>query len=163
MGRIAGAYGVRGWVRVDPHSEDRHALLAQGTWWLQAHEGAAWRRVVVREARAHGGGLVASVDGIDSREAAAALRGAQVGVTRAALPPLASGELYWADLEGLAVRNRDDVLLGHIAGLLDTGAHPVLRIRPPAGPERLIPWVPAYIDEADMDARVVRVDWPADE
>ena len=53
--------------------------------------------------------------------------------------------------------------IGHIAGLLDTGAHPVLRIRPPAGPERLIPWVPAYIDEADMDARVVRVDWPVDD
>ena len=93
---------------------------------------------------------------------ALALRGASVGIDRAALPALAADELYWADLEGLAVVNRDGVPLGTVAEVIDNGAHPILRVRDAAALERLIPWVPVYVDGVDRDARRIDVDWPAD-
>jgi 16S rRNA processing protein RimM len=117
----------------------------------------------VREARPHGGSLVALLDGIGDREAALRCRGALVGVPRSALPPLHEGELYWADLEGLAVVNRDGIALGHVSGLIDTGAHAVLRVQAPGRDERLVPWVPAFIDDVDLAGRCIAVDWPADD
>jgi 16S rRNA processing protein RimM len=163
MGRVAGAYGVRGFVRIDPLSEDPLALLGHGQWQLRRGEHAQWQSHAVCEARPHGGSLVALLDGVSDREAATRWRGALVGVLRSALPPLDVGELYWADLEGLAVVNRDGVALGNVGGLVDTGAHPVLRVQCPGRHERLIPWVPAYIDDVDLAARRIAVDWPADD
>jgi 16S rRNA processing protein RimM len=164
MGRVGGAYGVRGWVRIDPLSQHPHALLAHARWWLRRADDMPWQPYATQEARAHGGAVVASLEGVASREAAAALRGAQVGVARADLPEPEPGEVYSADLEGLAVINREGVPLGRVAGFLDTGAHPVLRVaRTDGGAERLIPWVPVYVDDADLAAGVVHVDWPADE
>lgn len=161
MGRVAGAYGVQGWLRIEPVSQDPMALLGHDRWWLRAANAPSWQAHAVRAARAHGGAIVAALDGIDDREAAARWRGAGVGVARAALPPLAPGELYWADLEGLTVVDREARVLGEVAGMIETGAHPVLRVQPAQGAaERLIPWVPAYIDEVDPDARQIRVDWP---
>ena len=62
--------------------------------------------------------------------------------------------------------NREDQLLGSVVGLLDTGAHSVLRVLPEGGKgeadERLIPFVARYIDEVDMPARCIRVDWGLD-
>src|SRR5689334_11615855 len=162
MGRVSAAYGVRGMVRIEPLSEDRLALAAHRTWWLRPRTGGAWRAVEVLDTRAHGGALVATLEGVADRDQAIALRGASVGIDRAALPALADDELYWADLEGLAVVNRDGVVLGTVAEVMDNGAHPILKVRDGAAVERLIPWVPAYVEALDRDARRIDVDWPAD-
>ena len=167
MGRVSAAYGVRGMVRVEPLSEDRLALAAHRIWWLRPRAGGDWRRCEVLESRAHGGALVAALAGIDDRDQAAALRGASVGIARDELAPLSEGELYWADLEGLAVVNREGVPLGTVAEVIDNGAHAILRVRSDgaaagAPAERLIPWVPVYVEAVDVAARRLEVDWPAD-
>ena len=162
MGRVSAAYGVRGMVRIEPLSEDRTALAAHRVWWLRPRAGGDWQARDVVEVRAHGGALVAALAGVEDRDQAIALRGSSVGIDRAELPALAPDELYWADLEGLLVVNRDGVALGTVAEVIDNGAHPILRIRDDAATERLIPWVPAYVDAVDRDARRIDVDWPAD-
>ena len=75
---------------------------------------------------------------------------------------LRKGEIYWSDLIGFTVVNRDGQMLGSVAGLLDTAAHAVLRVASDDGRERLIPLVPAYLDAIDPEARRVRVDWQLD-
>ena len=162
MGRVGGAYGVRGMVRIVPLSEDPLALVDQRQWWIQPRVGGDWQPRAASGARAHGNALVVSLDGVASREDAERLRGAMVGVPRAALPALRTDEMYWADLEGLGVVNREGIELGRVAGLMDNGAHAILRVRPNAGPERLIPWVAAHIDGIDVAAGRIDVDWPAD-
>ena len=162
MGRVSAAYGVRGMVRIEPLSEDRMALAEHRVWWLRPRAGGDWRAWTVIEARAHGGALVAALEGVGDRDQAIALRGASVGIDRAKLPALGDDELYWADLEGLVVVNRDGVVLGAVAEVIDNGAHPILRVRSDGAPERLIPWVPVYVDAVDRDARRIDVDWPAD-
>jgi 16S rRNA processing protein RimM len=130
--------------------------------WRLRRRGGAWIDYRVNGARAHAGALIAALEGIATREDAAALRGAEVGIDRAELPAPGEGELYWADLEGLDVVNREGVALGRVVGLIDNGAHAILRVQDGVAPERLIPWVPVYIDGVDLAARRIDVDWPAD-
>ena len=114
--------------------------------------------------------VVASAREIDGRNDAEALTGARVFVSRASFPSAGDSEYYWVDLIGLDVVNRDGVALGAVVDLIDTGVHSVLRVRRPdaaadAAPdqaERLIPFVSAYVDTVDLQARLIRVDWGLD-
>jgi 16S rRNA processing protein RimM len=162
MGRVGGAYGVRGMVRVMPLSEDPESLVQHPRWWLRARDDAPWQAHAVTGARMHGAVLIATLDGVASREDAERLRGALVGVPRSELPDLAENELYWADLEGLDVVNADGVALGKVVGLIDNGAHAILRVQGGDAAERLIPWVPAHVTRVDVAGRRIDVDWPAD-
>jgi 16S rRNA processing protein RimM len=167
LGEVVGAYGVRGWLKVRPFTQSPETLLEYASWWVRA-QGGDWRELGRREAtegRLHSGSLLVALQGVETREAALALKGAQVGVRRGALPAAGDGTYYWSDLTGLAVRNRAGVLLGEVAGVTQHGAHPLLRVaRPPGGrgPERLIPFVPAIVDGVDIGAGRIDVDWGED-
>jgi len=161
MGRVAAPHGVRGAIKVQAQSASPASLLDHPHWWIRANPQGAWTSYRVISARLHATTLVAEVDGIMSREAALALRGAEVGVPRAELPALAAGEYYRSDLVGMAVVNRGGEELGRVAAFVESGAHPILRVVH-AGGERLIPWVPQYVEGVDIDARRIDVDWPAD-
>lgn len=155
LGRIAGAYGVRGWLRVASHTEPREGILAYRQWWLEAQ--GARRCFELLDGRRQGRGVVAALAGVGEREAARALAGAAVTVPRESLP--ADEGYYWADLIGLAVHNRDGTLLGTITGYVPTGGHDVMVV---AGSdrERLIPWAPGtYVDAVRLDEGRVLVDW----
>ena len=76
MGRVAGHYGVRGWIRVE---RPEAALAACGQWWIGGEE------YPVEDTKAHSGALLAKLGGIDSREAALKLKGSEVAVQRESL------------------------------------------------------------------------------
>ena len=168
VGRIVGAWGVKGWIRVDPHAADPQALFSSKRWHLRPPEplpagpARSWPALLrVIQAREQGSSVVAQVQGVEDRDAAQALRGARVHVSRASFPTPAADEYYWVDLIGLAVVNRQGEALGEVEGLLETGAHAVLRVR--RGEEEvLIPFVDAYVDRVDLAARTVFVDWGLD-
>ena len=165
LGEIVGSYGVQGWLRVRSYTEAPDALLGYPTWWLKPVHGALWREFRRIDGRLHSGALVVALDGIGSREAALAMKGAEIGVRRDALPPAAPGEIYWGDLPGLVVRNRAGVVLGEVRRVTEHGAHPLLCVARPRGspgPERLIPFVPAVVDRVDVGAGTIDVDWGED-
>lgn len=165
MGQVLLPYGVKGWLRIRPHTEAPDGLLKFNAWWLRPPTGGGWKAFAALEGRVHSDALLAQLQGIESREAALALKGWDVGVSRAVLPKAASGEIYRADLVGLEVVNRANVALGRIVEVADFGAHPLLRVArsgSAAAGERLIPYVTAVVDEVDLDAGRVRVDWGED-
>ena len=175
VGRIGGAWGVKGWFKVQPFATDPQALFSSKRWFLRAADEARPARpgaaalpalLTIVEAKEHGDGVVARAQEVADRDGAEALRGARIFVGRSSFPTAGADEYYWVDLIGLAVLNREDQLLGSVVGLLDTGAHSVLRVLPEGGKaeadERLIPFVAQYIDEVDMPARCIRVDWGLD-
>jgi 16S rRNA processing protein RimM len=165
MGRVVGGWGVRGWVKIAPLSSDPAELVDHAGWWMRKSPTGDWREVKVLEAKPHGATLVAALEGVATREEAAALRGSEIAVPRGTLEKLRPGEMYVADLVGLAVVNRQGVSLGQVRVVQDYGAHPVLHVAADAGgtaTDRLIPFVPAYVDGVDLDARRIDVDWPAD-
>jgi 16S rRNA processing protein RimM len=121
------------------------------------------RLLHVTTAREHGDGVVATARELPDRDAAEALKGARIFVSRASFPTPAADEYYWVDLVGLAVVNRQGEALGTVADLLDTGVHSVLRVTGAAdGVERLIPFVAAYVDDVDRATRRITVDWGMD-
>lgn len=164
MGRIAAPYGVKGWVKVQPLTSEPETLLGYAQWWLRRRGGeGAWQAHTLESGRQHGATLLAQLSGLPDREAAARLAGAEIGVPRSALPPVAEDEYYWADLVGLAVVNREGVVLGEVAAIDDYGAHPVLRVaKLQEKGELLIPFVEAYVDRVDAAGRRIEVDWQPD-
>ena len=112
--------------------------------------------------------MVAQAQDISDRNAAEALRGARVFVSRASFPSADPDEYYWVDLIGLSVINREGESLGTVSGLLDTGPHSVLRIAPPnaradvEAAERLVPFVAAYVLDVNLAERRITVDWGLD-
>ena len=162
MGRVAVAFGVRGAVKVQPLSADPATLTQFDEWWLRTHDARPWQAHRVTASRLQAGMVIAELDGVATREAAAELRGATVGVPRQLLPALAEDEHYRADLIGMAVVNRGGERLGEVIGFIDSGAHPIVRVAEGGGRERLIPWVARYVDRVDTAARRIEVDWAED-
>lgn len=166
LGRVSGAWGVRGWIRVTPFNDPRDSILiGQRRWWLRGRSGS--RALEILQARAHGDEIVARLDGVDDRESAQALKGSEVLVSRAAFPETPPGEVYWIDLIGCAVRNPGGEPLGVVVAVDEFGAHPVLRLdttdaagKP--GPQRLIPFIPERILEIDLAGRQLVADWEPD-
>jgi 16S rRNA processing protein RimM len=159
LGRIVGLFGVRGWIKVYSYTEPREAVLDYRDWLLDRD--GDWQRVELAEGKRHGKAVIARLEGIDDRDAAAELIGSDIGVDRDALPEPEEGHYYWADLEGLAVVHRDGTELGRVACLVATGANDVLVVDGPV--ERLIPFVPGtVILDVDLAAGVIHVDWEWD-
>ncbi|HZE60654.1 MAG TPA: ribosome maturation factor RimM [Burkholderiales bacterium] len=158
MGRVAGSYGVRGWIKVAPGGGVAPALAAAQEWWIGER---AYR---VAEARVHSSTVVAKLAGIETREQALELKGAQVSMARDALPEPGAGHYYLVDLVGLEVLNEQGEGLGTVKQWLTNGAQDVMEV---AGPgvksgTRLIPWVSVVVKEVDLAGRRIVVDWGAD-
>ena len=176
VGRIVDAWGLKGWLKVQPFAADPQALFSSRRWYLLPSEKAAALAPAsalasvppllrITQVKDHGEVVVALAQDVDDRAAALALRGARVFVGRASFPTAGPDEFYWVDLIGLDVVNRQGEALGTVVGLIDTGPHSVLRVLAPgAAPdaERLIPFVGAYIDSVSLPQRLITVDWGLD-
>ena len=170
VGRIADAWGVKGWFKVLPYSANPEALFSSKRWFLQPTERGAQTftgvaRLLLKEAKEHSDTVVACAHDVDDRTAAEALRGARIFISRSSFPTAAQDEYYWVDLIGLDVVNREDVPLGTVRELLSTGAQTVLVLEYQEDAkvcERMIPFVSAYVDDVDLKARRIRVDWQTD-
>jgi 16S rRNA processing protein RimM len=170
VGRIADAWGIKGWFKVLSHSADPEALFSSKRWYLQPAERglktfSGTVLLKIREAKDHSGTVVATAQEVDDRDAAEALRGARVFVPRSSFPTASPDEYYWVDLIGLAVLNREGVALGTVKELLSTGPQTVLVLEyQEEGKtlERMIPFVSAYVDSVDLPGRRITVDWQPD-
>jgi 16S rRNA processing protein RimM len=160
MGRIVAPYGLKGWVKIQPYGAVPDSLSAYPSWWVGRN--GNWRELkVVQTVLQHGASLIARFEGCVERDAALALKDSAVAVEREALPREANGEFYWIDLIGLKVVNVKDEELGAIAGLFDSGAHPVMRVVD-SETERLLPFVEQVVREVDLAKGRIRVEWELD-
>jgi 16S rRNA processing protein RimM len=170
VGRIADAWGIKGWFKVLPYSADPEALFSSKRWFLLPTEKgvktfAGTAQLTIKEVKEHSDSVVACACDVDDRNAAEALRGARIFISRASFPTAAKDEYYWVDLIGLTVVNRQDEDLGVVRELLSTGPQTVLVIeyaQDGKPQERMIPFVSAYVDEVDLPAKRIRVDWLVD-
>jgi 16S rRNA processing protein RimM len=187
VGRIADAWGIKGWFKVLPHSASPEALFSSKCWFLlppdrpmkpqratavvSKTEQSVWFEPVVlniKEVKDHSATVVACAESIDDRNGAEALRGARIFVPRSSFPAAADGEYYWVDLIGLQVINREAVDLGQVRDLMSTGPQTVLVVEAPAQVEggkpveRMIPFVSAFVDGVDLPGKRITVDWQPD-
>jgi 16S rRNA processing protein RimM len=187
VGRIADAWGIKGWFKVLPHSALPEALFSSKRWYLlpsdrvvggsksptaksAAASAGASKPVLlkIKEAKEHADTVVASSLDVADRNQAEALKGARIFVPRSSFPTAGTDEYYWVDLLGLDVFNREGVALGQVKDLMSTGPQTVLVLAQasvePGKPaiERMIPFVSAFVDNVDLLGRKITVDWQLD-
>ncbi|MDN3521292.1 ribosome maturation factor RimM [Halomonas ramblicola] len=167
LGKLTSPYGVKGWLRVYSYTGPMEGILDYAEWVLRRGEALERRRLV--QGRRHGKGLVARVEGCDTREAAEALAGAEILLPKAELPELSGDDFYWHELEGLRVVTRDGTVLGCVDYLFETGANDVMVVKGSLeadavdARERLLPFLPEeVILEVDLEGGVMTVDWDPD-
>lgn len=179
VGHVGRPFGVRGWVHVHSAMEPPGVLAQQSVWRIAKMDRAGvggprfksgterelppqpWTRHRVHEARGHGQGIVARIDGCRSREDAEEYRGCAIGLPRAELPAPAADEYYWMDLIGAAVVTQAGVPLGSVKGFMETGANDVMVVD--GERERLIPFLlNATVSEVDLIRKRLVVDWDPD-
>ena len=174
VGHVTGAYGIQGWVRVRPYSAEADALLNAKTWWLEK-SGLPKQDIEVMQSKGHSGDVVARLTGVADRNAAEALKGNAVHISRKHFPVLDDGEFYWVDLIGASVENLQGEQLGVVADMMDNGAHPILRVAVPVqeagqdakeksagAPELLIPFVDQFVKTVQQQDKKIIVDWGLD-
>ena len=158
MGRVAAPFGVKGWLKVQPYSEDPDALMDFESW--RVGRGEQHRQYTVEAIQDHGAALVVKLAGIDDRDAAYALRGQEISVAKRDLPPPEENEFYWSDLIGLTVVNREGIELGKVDSLMEGGANDLLVVK--GAREHLIPFVAAFVGKVDLAGGTIEVDWGED-
>jgi 16S rRNA processing protein RimM len=152
LGVVARPHGVRGEVRVHRWNPTSTLLLERDALWLR--QGEAIRTVRVEESRAHGDVVLLKLAGVDGREAAEGLRGAELCLPRSELPALAEGELYHADLIGSQVRTEDGEVCGEVSDVITYPTAVCILVRGPDG-DREVPFVEPYIVSIEQDTVIV--------
>lgn len=157
VGAIAGAYGVRGEVRLKSFCATPEAIGDYGP--LASDDGAD--SFVLKGLRHAGNGLVAGLQGVATREQAEALRGTRLYADRGRLPDLPDDEFYHADLVGLEMRDPQGAVLGHVRAVHDHGAGDLLEVaRPEGGEPVLVPFTRTIVPTVDITAGVIVADPP---
>ena len=160
MGRVAGAQGILGWVKLKTYTEFADSLAEFSVWWL-GDDKHPWREIAVEKFAVQSKGLIAKFPGCDDRTTAEKYKGLLVAVPRSRLPQQAEDEYYWTDLIGLEVVNLAGESLGKVDNLMDTGANQVLCVRGASG-EILVPFIANAIKQVSLAEKIIRVDWAAD-
>ena len=174
VGRIADAWGLKGWFKVLPHSADPEALFSSKRWYLQPTERgkaafAGTQLMRIREAKVHSDTIVAVAHDMEDRDIAQALKGSRIFIPRSSFPTPELDSYYWVDLMGLSVVNREGVALGVVKDLLSTGPQTVLVIEfheivegVEKAQERMIPFVSHFVDDVNLAEKRITVDWQPD-
>jgi 16S rRNA processing protein RimM len=152
VARLVEAYGIKGWVRLEPFSPDAAALFKAGRWWLKKSDQSP-SLFIRQQIRWQGKSLVASFQGLVERGQAESLKGYEVLVSRQDFPALERDEYYWTDLIGCDVISQYQTLLGKVINVIDNGAHAILEIRNDQGEMQWVPFVATHVGRVDLGSR----------
>lgn len=160
LGKIVGVWGVKGWIKLHSFTRHRAEIADYSNWWLQAKKSKDTVLHTVLSCRVQGQGVVAQLEGINSRDQAMALNGQRILVKQSDLPALPEGQFYWQQLIGLRVSNTQGLEIGKISSIIDTGANDVLVVNSETTEEEevLIPYTDV-VQQIDIEKGSMLVDW----
>lgn len=168
LGRVAGVFGIKGWVKIVSHTRPAENILDYPRWWIGSEQGTdGGYEAELVDSRVQVNGIVAQLSGRDGkpitdRDIAARLVGQDIAVDHAELPPAPPGSYYWADLIGLEVVSKQGEPLGRVGAMMENGVQDILVVRD-GETERLIPFVRGpIIESVDLEARRIVADWAPD-
>lgn len=156
LGKVLAAFGIQGWLKIHSESRPMTDIGRYKTWQLKLKDG--WVDFRVKSVKVQGKGLIAKLEGVNDRNHAESLAGAEIAVAAELLPRLPKGEFYWRDLIGMQVATREGIELGEVEQMLETGANDVMVLK--GERERLVPYIfEQVVLEVDPEARRITVDW----
>jgi 16S rRNA processing protein RimM len=160
VGRIGGAHGLRGWLKIMSYTRPKENIFTYSPWLIHVND--TWREIEIEESQQRGERLLVKIPGIENPEDARVYMDCDIAITREQLPALEEGEYYWHDLIGLEVFNQDEISLGKISKITETGANDVLVISKDSENKKniLIPLVmDVYVKQVDLIAGKMHVEW----
>jgi 16S rRNA processing protein RimM len=162
VGKISGAFGVKGWVKVFSFTEPRANILQYSPLFLSRQ--GEWMEIKLSGGHVQGKGVVMGISNVTDRDQVQPLIGAELAIRKDQLEPAADDEFYWADLIGLKVENLEGDALGQVDHLLETGANDVLVVKADdQDKDRLIPFVlDEVVKQVDLEQQWIQVDWGKD-
>ncbi len=160
IGKIAGVFGVKGWVKIFSLTDPRENVLNYSPWILKKDNQV--KEVQLVEGKRQGKTVVACLEGISDRSLAESYSNWEILINKSQLPEAEEGEYYWADLVGLSVETENGISLGQVEYIIETGANDVLVVQD-LKEERLIPFLQGQtIKKIDLDGKLMVVDWDPD-
>ena len=157
VGAIAGAFGVRGEVRLKSFTANAEDIASYAP--LETEDGA--KSFTIKVTRQIKNGLAARISGVTTKEAADALRGTQLFVPRDRLPSLPDDEFYHADLIGLTVTDTGGTSLGKVLAVHNNGADDLLELSTPGQKQTvLLPFTKAIVPTVDLTQGRIVADLP---
>ncbi|HME41382.1 MAG TPA: ribosome maturation factor RimM [Steroidobacteraceae bacterium] len=157
LGFVGAPFGVRGWIKLRSHTDPPERLLDHRN--LMLGRGDVWQNYRIEASGRSGGALTVKLMGVEDRDQAQALRGAQICVLRSELPLRDDRDFYRADLIGCEVVNLAGLGLGVVQHFIEAPAQVLMVVR--GEQEFWIPAVPQHLRRVDLQARRVVVDWDA--
>jgi 16S rRNA processing protein RimM len=159
VAQFGAAHGVRGEIRLKSFTEDPLAVGNYGP--LAADDGRSFVIVSARPAAGKGPDmLVVRIEGVTTRDQAAALNGLELSVPRARLPETEPDEFYHADLIGLDVSMKDGTAAGTVVAVRNFGAGDLIEVVPAQGATFLVPFTREAVPEVDIAGGRIVIDPP---
>lgn len=160
MGKVVGAFGILGFIKIKTDT-NATAISLSNYKNLHLQIDNKWTLYKVTKSFATENILNAKLEGISDRDQAISLKGSIVGIPRTEFPQIKDpNEFYWVDLIGLTVTNQENIKLGLVSDLMESGANTVLVVD--GETKHLIPFVDAYIIKVDIEKKQITVDWGID-
>lgn len=157
IGRISGLYGIKGWLKIQSYTAEKKNILDYIAWY--ANKLDHWIKLEVIKGNEHAKNIIVLFNQYNNRNESEKLIHYDIYVERSAFKPLNEGEYYWADLIGLPVKTENDVFLGRVDHLIETGSNDVLIVK--GDKERLIPFIKGQVIK-EINIQEIVVDWDPD-
>ena len=167
VGRLGRSFGVKGWQVLQSFTDPPENILQYGPWYLQRSPDGPWQALDKPVYQPHKNGHIVRLEHIQNPEDAHSYSGSLVGVTRDVLSATdqtddtSEAEYFWHDLVGCEVYNLEDVFLGRVDHLIETGAHDVLIVKEDER-DLLIPFQQPFLQNVDLAAKRISVEWHLD-
>ncbi len=171
LGRITGVYGLKGWLKVFSYTDPMESIIDYSPWYIRPENcsKSPWTRVKLKAGKRHAKTVIAKLEHCNDCEAAQAYIGSEIAIEKKQLEQLRDkNEFYWRDLIGLRVINQQNIELGVVTKLMETGANDVLvvtseEVAATGNKECLIPWtMQQAIIVVDLEQGIIEVDWDLD-
>ena len=155
VGKINGFFGVLGWVKIFSYTKPRKNILEYQPWYFLDNE--TYKVIEITSGREQSKTIVAQVKGINNRDEALQLIGKDLYINKDRLPEIDNDAHYWHELTGFRVINKNEVDLGIVDYLVDTGSNHVLVTK--GETEHWIPYIEPFLVSVNKHKKVISVDW----
>ncbi|SQH75615.1 16S rRNA processing protein [Shewanella benthica] len=166
LGKLGSSHGIKGWLKITTYTDSVEGIFDYSPWLIK--EQGEWREVKVLQWRFQGKAVVASLEGVETRDQAQMLTNCEIAVTPQQIETLPEDEFYWRDLIGCEVVNTKGYNMGKVQEIVETGSNDVLLVKANAKDgfgkaERMIPFVTEqFIIEVNLAEKQITVDWDPD-
>lgn len=158
VGKINGLFGINGWVKIFSYTDPRKNILSYKPWCIKVQN--SWQNLIINTGKEQGKTIIAQIENINDRDSAREYIGTKIYIKKSQLPILKTDQYYWQDLIGLEVINQQNISLGKVSHLVDTGANDVLIVQ--GEKEHWLPYVEPFLIKVDLNNKQILVNWDED-